>query len=284
MHSDCMLRPSRHLLGKPPLSNWSRSTQTLHCYTLRFGQFERARESHEKANAQLSDSGKTDWQAYRLPALRAQIELGDGQPIDDALVASLVESRTNLAQIGSASQEGVAGTILGQCYLYRKELEAAEITFGQLALLAARTADPLLHFHALAGLAQTAVEQGDVDRAIVLFNEAINQMESMRSDLQVESFRVGFLTDKLTTYKSLVSLHLLNDDVASAFLTVERSKALLVTEKLAARTKADLLHLVRSASGAIQPLGDELAAAISTLEELYPKFRLQSAWARRPIA
>jgi CHAT domain-containing protein len=74
-------------------------------------------------------------------------------------------------------------------------------------------------------LGQIGLENGRRDVAEARFRDAIQRIESMRSQLQLSRLKSEFLADKRDVYDALIKLLLERNDAPSAFEFMERSRA-----------------------------------------------------------
>lgn len=122
---------------------------------------------------------------------------------------------------------------------------------------------PQIAHRCFTSLGQLAVANGDAPGAESHFKSALEMIETMRAPLPAESFRIAFLSDKLTPYGELVRLCLADGTplrVAEALGYVERARA---------RALLDLLGNVGAPhQGAPDdPFSAQLVAQIETLRE-----------------
>ncbi|MCB1693793.1 MAG: CHAT domain-containing protein [Pseudomonadales bacterium] len=83
--------------------------------------------------------------------------------------------------------------------------------------------------------AQLYAGGGDMDDARRLYYEAIDIIESQRSNLRTEAGRIGFLGDRQRVYGELVSLLVQAGDGVAAFNVAERAKARALVDLLASK-------------------------------------------------
>jgi CHAT domain-containing protein/tetratricopeptide (TPR) repeat protein len=78
---------------------------------------------------------------------------------------------------------------------------------------------------AVNGLGRIALKHGQREIAEAKFRDAIQRIESLRSQLQLSRLKADFLADKRDVYDALIKLLLERNDVAGAFEFMERSRA-----------------------------------------------------------
>jgi len=119
-----------------------------------------------------------------------------------------------------------------QALLYRGEtlyrmnkLPEAEKEFNAALADADKLGTVEEQWKAVNGLGKIALRRGQRDLAETKFRDAIQRIESMRSQLQLSQLKTDFLADKRDVYDALIKLLLERNDVASAFEFMERSRA-----------------------------------------------------------
>ena len=119
-----------------------------------------------------------------------------------------------------------------QALLYRGEtlFRMDKLTQAEKEFAAALTAAEQLgtveeQWKAVNGLGQIALRNGQRDAAEAKFRDAIQRIESLRSQLQLSQLKADFLADKRDVYDALIKLLLERNDIASAFEFMERSRA-----------------------------------------------------------
>lgn len=115
---------------------------------------------------------------------------------------------------------------------------------------------------------------GNSAEAISLLQLAIDKMEAVRHGLQVESFRIAFLTDHLQLYREMVVYLIEQGENEQAFQMVERSKSRLISEKLTVRVRQDVQQAAASDDKRVQMLGEQLHMALEQLDEEYQLARI----------
>ena len=86
-------------------------------------------------------------------------------------------------------------------------------------------------YHKLAG--RLARDRGDREAAAGHFAKAIARIEEVRSRLKTDSFKTGFVANKITIYQDMVEVLLASGHNARAFGYVERAKARTLVDMLA---------------------------------------------------
>lgn len=81
-------------------------------------------------------------------------------------------------------------------------------------------------------LGKIAFQEKDYRRAERYFTRAIRTIESLRSPLPAEEFRIAFLANKLAPYENLAKIYLAEQKYKRAFAAIERSRARALAESL----------------------------------------------------
>ncbi|MCX6049399.1 MAG: tetratricopeptide repeat protein, partial [Chloroflexi bacterium] len=162
----------------------------------------------DKAEQQLITLEGMEQPRHRLTLLRALFYLQSNHPIDPSLFDALRRAQAAFAQHGPVLEEGLALILLGRCHLSGGQWAAARQTFEAAQALVEKGADRALGYRILYGLGEVERAQKHPESAIDYYRAAIQQIESIRYELQIETFRAGFLTDKIEIYQDLADLHL----------------------------------------------------------------------------
>jgi CHAT domain-containing protein len=119
-----------------------------------------------------------------------------------------------------------------QALLYRGEtlfrmnkLPEAEKEFTAALAEADKIGTVEEQWKAVNALGKIALKNGQRDAAEAKFRDAIQRIESLRSQLQLSRLKTDFLADKRDVYDALIKLLLERNDAAAAFEFMERSRA-----------------------------------------------------------
>lgn len=120
-----------------------------------------------------------------------------------------------------------------QALLYRGEtlnrlgkLHEAEKEFAAVLTSAEQLGTVEEQWKAMNAMGKIALRNGQKDVAEARFRDAIQRIESLRSQLQLSRpLKADFLADKRDVYDALIKLLLEHNDIASAFEFMERSRA-----------------------------------------------------------
>ncbi len=235
----------------------------------RLGRYPAAKQTQAKAGALLQELEDTDQQRAWLSIFQAWVTLESGAPIEAATLAALATTQRAFADHGPVFAEGLAWIMIGRCYLQDQAWTKAATAFAQAQQLAQHSADRVLAYRALHGLGQLAERQAQPQQAMEIYTAAIQQIETMRQELHVETFRADFLADKLVAYQDLTQLHVGLGELEAAFQVIERAKSRLLTEKLAFRLGVEAARLVDADDVQIRSLTRQLNVTLQELERLY---------------
>ncbi len=234
------------------------------------GHYEEAETALLTADHYLSDVTGMDQHRHTLTVYRAMIQRQSKQALNSALCELLQQAQVDLAVHGPLFEEGLAWIGLGYCALAQQNWKQAQRAFEQVHSLATRGAGQPLAYLGLYGLGQLAEAQSHLQEAIQAYETALQQLETIRRDLYGELFRSGFLQDKLDIYRDLTWLYLREDNLNQAFITVERSRARLLAERLAFRLDAETAQLEQSGNPHIRRLARRLRQILVQLEAVSP--------------
>ena len=119
-----------------------------------------------------------------------------------------------------------------QALLYRGEtlyrmgkLPEAEKEFTAALAAADQLGTVEEQWKAVNAIGKIALKNGQRDMAETKFRDAIQRIESLRSQLQLSRLKSDFLADKRDVYDALIKLLLERNDAAAAFEFMERSRA-----------------------------------------------------------
>ncbi|MEZ4734720.1 MAG: CHAT domain-containing tetratricopeptide repeat protein [Caldilineaceae bacterium] len=240
------------------------------CYILMAqGRYQAAIAQEERTRQEVAELPGLAQARPRLDLLRTQLYLATGQPITPALVDLLHQTEATFAANGSLLEDGLTWLLLGRCYRQMERCQEAQSCYRQVLRLVEQGADRALECWAYHGLAGVAEREHAVDTAIALYETAIDRLEQIRDDFQIETLRAAYLNNKLTLYHDLTALYLRQQRLPAAFQVAERAKARLVMEKLAAQLTNEVSKAVAASDDHVRPLAQQLQTELAALEEAY---------------
>lgn len=147
-----------------------------------------------------------------------------------------------------------------QALLYRGEtlyrmnkLQEAEKEFNAALAEADKLGTVEEQWKAVNALGRIALKDGQRTAAEARFRDAIQRIESLRSQLQLSRLKADFLADKRDAYDALIKLLLERNDAAAAFEFMERSRARVFQDRFfGAKLSPDALTL-RSIQARLDP-------------------------------
>jgi CHAT domain-containing protein len=81
-------------------------------------------------------------------------------------------------------------------------------------------------------LGELALQTGETHRAKKHFKKAVKLIETLRSPLAAEEFRMAFLADKLAPFENLAKIYLSENKLKDAFLMIEKARGRVLAETL----------------------------------------------------
>jgi tetratricopeptide (TPR) repeat protein len=112
------------------------------------------------------------------------------------------------------------------------ERDAAAGLLSETLTEATRRKLPAIALAALNSLGKLALIRGERRSAKEYFRKAADLVESLRSPLAAEEFRMAFLANKLEPFENLAAIYLAENDLEKSFLTVERFRSRALVESV----------------------------------------------------
>ncbi len=232
--------------------------EALSIYRAVIDQFEQAGMAHERAWALWGAGVALAQQAQISAATAALAEAAAlfARVANQPLLASVqLEQAALLAQQGEAAQAlALAAAALAAVSTAEWPVQQffAHLRLADLTLAAADQVAAAAHLQAAQQLAdelalphlryrlrqrwsQLLRQQGEKDQAIAQLELAVEEIETLRVTLPVETMRISFLRDKLSVYEMLIQLYLERGDAASlhaSFDMAERARSRTLIERM----------------------------------------------------
>lgn len=220
----------------------------------REGEAFRALGLFEKARGMFVHEGNDVWpaliDAYRALVLQQEGRLFEARRLAEAALGffagSVLKSKAALCEL-----------LLARIHLQLGELVSArERCASALARLSdADTPEQSHRAHFLLGQVEEAL--GEREAALAAYRASHARLENLRSHLEQDELKVGFLKDKLAVYESLVSMTLADargpSELETAFAYVEQAKSRSLADLLAFRA-----HALPSRAGAKSGLVEQV--------------------------
>ncbi len=201
------------------------------------------------ATAQLDQGNYAQAVEGFRPALAIALETGDKESaawwLNNLTLASI-----NLGDLDAAERYSreAAGLGVSDWTDYVRRLHEAEIAAARhdpdraeklfSALLTRPSQDPSPVLDAEIGLAQVQIEQGHAAAANAQFRTAMALIDSQRSKLIREEYKLSYLASLMETYEKYVDFLVTEGQPAQALEVAESSRARLLDEKLQASGRA----------------------------------------------
>jgi CHAT domain-containing protein len=154
--------------------------------------------------------------------------------------------------------------MLSKSYMETGDIEKAKKGFDALLSTPVINSMGSIYWLTLRDSAKLSWNSGQKNRAISLLEKAVEVIESQRSTIQTEAYKIGFVGDKQKVYQLLVNYLIKSKRVSDAFAYAEKAKA---------RALVDMLAQKQSFKG-----GKNAATEndIKQLTELEQKYQLQT--------
>jgi tetratricopeptide (TPR) repeat protein len=225
----------------------------------REGQSVKGLELLERARGMFEAEGNAIWPAL-LDVWRALVLEGEGRASDAApLCLAALEA---FEAAGLRSRVALCRIVLARALLRLQRLAEARRTCLAAIEQARELELPHLHCQALALLGGIEEALGASAAAAEAYRGAHATLEDLRSQLQRDDVRIGFLKDKLGIFESLVWMHLAERktpaDVEAAFALVEQAKSRSLAEAISRGTEAPRPAREGGATERVRALRQEL--------------------------
>jgi CHAT domain-containing protein/tetratricopeptide (TPR) repeat protein len=182
-----------------------------------------ALESYKKAERFYQQEKDVDGELGVLKNTGIVLALDLGQ-LQDAL--KTFDQVRALAEKTKTQREAMQALLYRGETLYRmNKYGEAERGFSSALEAADQLGTVEEQWKAIYGLGKIALKNGQREQAEAKFREAINRIESLRSQLQLSGLKADFFADKRDVYDALIKLLLERKDLPSAFEYMERSRA-----------------------------------------------------------
>lgn len=181
------------------------------------------------------------------------------QDISDPLAALItpllfmVENVSTDAEVREGALRTPELYMLSKSYFETGDTERARKGFDTLLANPIISSLGEIHWATLKDRAVLSWREGDTDQAITLLMQAVEVIESQRSTIQAEAYKIGFVGDKQAVYQLLVDYLAKQARVTEAFVYAEKAKARALVDMLAQKqsfarankaAEADLAQLV----------------------------------------
>jgi CHAT domain-containing protein len=171
--------------------------------------------------------------------------------------------------------------MLARCRQGQGRVTEAKAAYDELLALPVLRQNRGIAWLVLHGRARIAEDEGEREGAVRLLREALEIIEQLRSSIDTEAAKIGFVGDKQAVYGALIALLMAQGKPAEALEVVERAKARALVDLLADRYGA-------AAAEQVLPRGDARLASLllrhreaeETLQAQNPA-RGEAAWVQQ---
>lgn len=125
--------------------------------------------------------------------------------------------------------------MLAKCRFGQGKVDEAKAQYDELLRLPTLRQNSGILWMILYDRGRIADQEGDRDGAIRFYRDAIDVIEQLRSSIDTEAAKIGFVSDKQAVYGNLVAALLARNRAAEALEYVERAKARALVDLLADR-------------------------------------------------
>lgn len=198
----------------------------------RQGEPVRALQLFARAREMFVAEGNAFWPPL-IDAYRALVLQQEGRPYEARRLAE--SARQFFAAEGPSSKAALCELLLARIHLQVAELVSARGRCVAALDRLQRAPSPDLSYRAYFLLGQVEEALGRRRTALQWYRAAHERLENLRSHLEQDELKIGFLKDKLAVYESLVAMALADADDEQAFTYMEQAKSRSLADLLAFR-------------------------------------------------
>jgi CHAT domain-containing protein len=245
----------------------------------RGGEAFRALDLFEKAREMFHREDNAVWRAL-IDAFRSVVLYEEGRAYEARRLAQSALRFFDGARLGSKA--ALCELVLARVHLWLGELVSARARCSAALTRLERADEPALSYRAYLLLGQVHEALGDREAALVAYRAAHERLENLRSHLEQDELKIGFLKDKLAVYESLVWMTL-----AGPTGPAELETALQYVEQAKSRSLADLMafraHALPARATAQSDLVERVRGLRQELNWYYRKIDLAELHQRRSV-
>ena len=183
-----------------------------------------------KKAARLYLAEKNKIGAAIVKLIETNLELG-AKNFENAL--HLAEEAERLLEASESVRHKLAANWLkGEALMNLGKFEQAENLLEKSFIEAIKQEQPNPAQIILNSLGKLALQTGNLRQAEKYFKKAVRMIETLRSPLAAEEFRMAFLADKLAPFENLAKIYLAENKLKKAFLMIEKARARSLAESL----------------------------------------------------
>ncbi len=199
-------------------------------------------ELKKAARLYLAEKNKVGAAVVKLT--QANLEL-NSQKYKNALKL-VKEAEILLENSGNIRHKLTAKLLEGETLRNLGKYETAENLLEETFAEAVKQEQKKIAQVSLNSLGKIALQTGDTQKAKKHFKKAVELIETLRSPLPAEEFRMAFLADKLAPFENLARIYIAENNFKEAFFYVEKARARSLTDSL------DDIHPIAEVSGKLQ--------------------------------
>ncbi len=202
--------------------NLTYALNELGLYSFESGDYAAALKYYERALRIRTEIDDKNGAAYNLNYVaEVYYKLGDF----DRAMQTLKDSLSISEQNGLMNPMADAYNEMAAVQYARKEISEALKSAAKAVEIAKKTSNRTAHWHSLHIQGQIFRDTARTEEAAKAFREAVDVIESIRSDFELPENKEGYLSARLEAYEDLIHVTLKDKKIAEAFEYAQRSKA-----------------------------------------------------------
>ena len=146
------------------------------------------------------------------------------------------QASTSFDALGASTRVVRSQILLGNIALAQNDPSTASIHFNTAQHNLGHTQLPAFTYAIRYGLGRCGILQNAKVEALHYLRDAVDDLEKLQASITAEDFKIGYLSDKMQVYETLVQLCLeinTKESLEEAFATVERAKSRALLEAMA---------------------------------------------------
>jgi CHAT domain-containing protein/tetratricopeptide (TPR) repeat protein len=233
-------------LAKEAFSIYEKITGELHRLKLQ-GEEARARANFGRAAVVLNEPRAAQQQLKKSAQLYQREKNKIGAAVVKLTEANLQLEQKNFKKALAVADEAarlltgsensrhclMTGWIRAEALRNLSDFERAENLLTEVFNEAKKSRQPQIVQLALNSLGNLSRQKGELGAAEKFFKKAIKLIETLRSPLPAEEFRMAFLANNLAPFENLARIYLAENKIKDAFLMIEKARARSLAESIA---------------------------------------------------
>jgi CHAT domain-containing protein/tetratricopeptide (TPR) repeat protein len=184
-----------------------------------------------KKSAQLYGREKNKVGAAFVQLTEANLEVEQGNFKKALHLAA--EARNLLVGSENLRHRLMTAWIQAEALRNLRAFSEAETLLTEVSTDATASGQPQIVQLALNSLGKLFRQKGDTRQAEKFFKKAVKLIETLRSPLPAEEFRMAFLAGKLAPFENLARIYLAENKIKEAFLMIEKARSRSLAESIA---------------------------------------------------